>query len=156
MCQRARWRAFGILLALLTVGSTRGESLCLRVIANDGPAAHFAIALGDKLVVRFNHSLYGSTVEEEFRLAATGFRSSQLRYGEPRLVEFYGHDSSRQENGLWIVDPPGVDIQSLDVHASSDAAIQISLGDRVLLRGDSTTHLRARLFVSACPVEKDG
>jgi hypothetical protein len=156
MCQRARWRALGILLALLTVGSARGESLCLGVTTNDGPAAHFTVAPGDKLVVRFAHSLYGSTVEEEFRVAATGFRSSQLRYGEPRLVEFYGHDFSRQENGLWIVDPPGVHIQFLDVHASSDAAIQVSLGDHVLLRGDSTTHLRARLFVRACPVEKNG
>jgi hypothetical protein len=55
-----------------------------------------------------------------------------------------------------VVDPPGVHIPSLAIHASPDAAIQVSLGDRVLLRGDSTTPVRARLFVSACPVEKDG
>jgi hypothetical protein len=143
-------------LVVLAMGSARGKSLCLRVESSERPAAHFEIFPKDKLAIRFSHSLYGSAVEEEFHISATGFRAGRLRYGEPRLAEFYGHESAREENGLWVVDRPSVDFDSLDVHVSSDAAIRVSFRDRVLSLGHSHADLRARLTVTVCPVKKDG
>jgi hypothetical protein len=155
MYKRARCGVLAMLFAWLTAGSARGESICLHIAANGAPPAVFLMTPGDKIAIHFSHSLYGSAVEEEFYVAARGFRANQLRYGEPRLVEFYGHESSREENGMWIVDQRAVDIEFLDLHVSFDAAIRIVFGDRVILLGDSTADMRTRLFVGVCPVEKD-
>jgi hypothetical protein len=144
-----------MLFAWLAAGSAEGERICLHVATDGAPAAFFETAPGDKIAVQFSHSLYGSAVEEEFYVTATGFRTRQLRYGEPRLVEFYGHDSSHEENGMWVVDPRAIDSKFLDLHVSFDAAMRIVFGDRVLLLGDSRADRRARLFVGVCPVEKD-
>lgn len=81
----------------------------------------------DQFIVRFKHSIYGSTVEEIFTVREQGLELTQLRYSEARLVEFYGHERARKENGLWIVAPDPVHLPALNLGVSQDARMNLSL-----------------------------
>ena len=107
--------------------------------------------------VSFNHSLYGSRVEEVFHLLPLGFQLAELRYGERRLVEFYGHESARYENRLWIVKPTPALFPSLNLRASADASMSLLFDERpdpvaLVVPADSAV----RLTIAACKDGRDG
>jgi hypothetical protein len=64
-------------------------------------------------------------VEEVFSLRPGGFQLTQLRYGEARLVEFYGHESASLENDLWVVAPAPIFMSSLNLKSSSNSAMSV-------------------------------
>lgn len=112
---------------LLTPVSTSAGLLCLRLessgrILNSVPAEP-----GNQFRLGFIHSLYGSKVEEVFTIREQGLELVRLRYAEPRLVEFYGHDQARYEDGLWVVTPPPAVFPALDVRVSPGASMDLFL-----------------------------
>lgn len=74
----------------------------------------------------FRHSLYGSVVQEEFRVGKAGFQLTRLYYSEERLVEFYGYQVAQRERGWWVVRPELRKFPFLDLRVSADSAMQIS------------------------------
>ena len=88
------------------------------------------LAVHDEARLAFRHSIYGSQVEEHFRVAENGFELVRLRYAEERLVEFYGHESARSENGWWVVDGDRRRFSSLVVRGSPESRISLSVGRR--------------------------
>ena len=54
--------------------------------------AIYPIVVGDPFHLSFRHSIYGTEVQEQFRITSGGFRADKLRYAELRLAEFYGHE----------------------------------------------------------------
>lgn len=86
-----------------------------------------SVAIGDELRLFFKHSIYGSDVEEIFAVRQEGLELIQLRYGEARLVDFYGYEQARREDGVWIVTPEPRMIRSLNLHVSDHAALKLVL-----------------------------
>jgi hypothetical protein len=76
---------------------------------------------GGKVRLSFQHSIYGSRVEEVFHLRSDGFQLSELRYAEPRLIEFYGHETAHVENSMWVVKPRPLLMPSLNLQTGSAA-----------------------------------
>src|SRR4030095_7942625 len=114
-------------------------------------------ALGGEFLLSFQHSVYGSRVEEAFRLRSDGFQLIELRYSERRLVEFYGHESADYRNAMWVVKPKPALISSLHLSASSDASLSLSFTGhgapaQLSIPGDSTF----RLAPAACKDTRDG
>jgi hypothetical protein len=143
--------AAGPLLIALLSSAANAQTLCVTLQAGDKTAT-YAVSSGDKLSIAFSHSIYGSRVEEQFRIGATGFKSTQVRYSELRLAEFYGHESAKNENGWWVADNPGRHFPSLDLRVSQQSFMRIAVGDRVISLGDKNTFGdHARVSVSACP-----
>lgn len=85
-------------------------------------------ALGDEVRLHFRHSLYGSQVEEHFRVAKDGFQSVRLRYAERRLVEFYGHEAARREEGWWVVEGDRRELSLLRLRVSPESGVELSVG----------------------------
>jgi len=142
--------AFWLLIAALPIFVAGAETVCLTVDAGERKAT-FEVAVGDKLALAFTHSIYGTQVEEHFRIGASAFQPVQLRYAEQRLVEFYGHESARLEDGWWVVDESGVDLAALDLRASQDASMRVVFRDhQISLGGKSSAGGHARLSVSVC------
>jgi hypothetical protein len=83
------------------------------------------VNLGGMLRLSFRHSIYGSQVEEVFSLRPGGFQLTQLRYGEARLVEFYGHESASRDNNAWVVTPAPIHLSRLDLKSSSNGAMSV-------------------------------
>ena len=102
--------------------------VCVRLEKDGTLWQRMDAAPGEVVRLSFQHSLYASRVEEIFQVMPTGFRLIELRYAEPHLAEFYGHDSARYENGLWIVKPTRALFASLNLRVSSDATILLSFG----------------------------
>lgn len=93
-----------------------------------GPLVTIDVARGDEACLAFRHSIYGSWVEETFRVAADGLRLARLRYAEPRLVEFYGHEAARRDGAWWVVDGDGRLHPTLTVRATAESCMQLSAG----------------------------
>ena len=66
---------------------------------------NYPVAAGDLLKIAFTHSIYGSQVEERFQINAASFASVDVRYSEPRLVEFYGFESATRAGDWWVTRP---------------------------------------------------
>lgn len=98
------------------------------VVRAEGPLARLPAAAGDEARLGFRHSIHGSWVEEVFRVVAGGLRLAQLRYAEPRLVEFYGHESARREGAWLVVEADGRLHESLTVRVSRASAMQLTVG----------------------------
>lgn len=98
------------------------------VVTADGVLARLAATAGDEARLGFRHSIYGSRVEEVFRVVAGGLRLARLRYAEPRLVEFYGHESARQEGAWLVVEADGRLHRSLAMRVSRASAMQLTVG----------------------------
>lgn len=137
-----------LLLALLGIpSSTRAGQYCV-LLKSDGQISNHITATPDsELRLSFNHSLYGSAVEEIFQVQADGFRLIQLRYSESRLVDFYGHESAQFTRGSWIVTPQPRMFPALDLRASQDASITTAVispveQNRFVLRNVKVLHLR--------------
>lgn len=142
---------FWLLIAALPISVAGAETVCLTVARGERKAT-FEVAVGDKIALAFTHSIYGTQVEEHFRIGARVFQPTLLRYAELRLVEFYGHESARWEDGWWVVEESGAELAALDLRASQDAAMQVVFRDQQISLGrNSSSGGQARLSVSACP-----
>jgi hypothetical protein len=134
----------------------RAQPVCLNV-QTTGASTHHPIALGDELYLNFPHSIYGSRVEEHFSVTSKGFQLLELRYAEPRLVEFYGHEWAASEDGWWVVRKGGPVLTILDLHVSPDSWIVVIFGaEKLTLKPDLLSDGRARLALSACPRSNHG
>lgn len=114
-----------IVVALLAT-PTRAQPLCVEMEAESGPLTTVPVSLGNEFSLSFRHSLYGSLVEEHFRITTKGLQTFKLRYGEPRLLEFYGHESGRLDNGWWIVEGNRGEVQTLVFRFSPESLAKIN------------------------------
>ena len=133
-------------LAILLLSVREATAVCLNLETSDQTVTHSDVA-GAELRVTFSHSIYGSEVQEEFRIIPTGFEPAKLRYAELRLVEFYGHESARREGSWWVVQQTGRAFPLLDFQVSRDSWVRIGFGNRAVTISDGS----ARLSVGACP-----
>ena len=148
--------AFRLLLALALGSPAAAQRVCLTV-DTEQQRITYPIVVGEALHLSFRHSIYGSEVEEQFQVVPGGFRANKLRYAEPRLVEFYGHESATKEDGWWIVPNPGREFPTLDLRVSREASIRITFSDQTIsLQNDTALDGRLRLSVNACSGEKHG
>jgi hypothetical protein len=141
-----------LLLLLATLAPSGADAgFCLHVEARDGPVAALPVTDGEEVRLAFRHSLYGSPVEEAFRVTAEGLRLVRLRYGEERLVEFYGHEAARREGDWWIVETEGPARGTLVLRASPESQVRITVGRRRVPLGEGEEPgRRVRLAVAAC------
>jgi hypothetical protein len=112
---------------LLAVRPALGESafLCVQLANDAALQSSVPVRLGNTMRLSFRHSIYGSQVEEHFKVRHSGFELFELRYGEARLIEFYGHENSRHENGVVIVAPAPALLSVIHLHPSDDAAMSL-------------------------------
>jgi hypothetical protein len=147
---------FAPFFACLLVTAAAAQPVCLNVQTKRG-SAHYPIGVGDELYLTFPHSIYGSQVEEHFSVTPEGFQLLELRYAEPRLVEFYGHESAANEDSRWVVRKLGPVLTILDLHVSPDSWIRVRFGAEKLTLTDNTlSDGRARMVLSACPRSNHG
>ena len=111
--------------ALLLPAIGNAQPLCVRVLNDNGIEHSVPIRLGNTLRLSFRHSIYASRVEEVFALRHDGFQLIQLRYAEARLVDFYGYENAKHENGLWVVTPTPTLLPSLNLILSADASMSL-------------------------------
>jgi hypothetical protein len=147
---------FFLLFECLLFTAAEARPVCLNV-QTTGTIAHHPIAIGDELYLSFPHSIYGSQVEEHFRVTAQGFQLVELRYADPRLVEFYGHDWAANEDGRWVVRKRGSLLAILDLHVSPDSWVAVMFGaEKLMVTHNPLSDGRARLGLSACPRSHHG
>jgi hypothetical protein len=101
------------------------QSLCVQLMSDCGIAQSVPVRLGSTLHLSFRHSIYGSQIEEVFALRRAGLELIQLRYGEARLVDFYGYENAEHKNGLWVVTPTPTLLPSLNLMLSADASMSL-------------------------------
>jgi hypothetical protein len=123
--------ALWLLVATLLIPSAGAETVCLTLDGGESKRT-FEVAVGDKLSLTFTHSIFGAQVEEHFRIGTTTFQPSELRYAEPRLVEFYGHESARHEAGWWVVRPKPAILPSLNLNLSNDASMSLFFDQAII------------------------
>jgi hypothetical protein len=149
--------AFSLLALLATPLPASAGHHCVLVKSGEEIFKPIAAAPDTEVRLSFNHSLYGSAVDEVFQVQADGFHLIQLRYGEHRLVDFYGHESAKFERGAWIVTPQQRIFPALDLRASPDASMTIAL---VSLRDQKRFVLRnveaLRIGVVSCNGTRHG
>jgi hypothetical protein len=144
--------AFGWFLAT----AAGAEPVCLTV-HNTGATTRYPISIGDKLNLTFAHSIYGSQVEEQFRITSHGFQLIELHYAEARLVEFYGHEWAANEHGRWVVRKLGPVSGSLELHVSPGSSIGVMFGaEKLMVKHNALSGGRARLALSACRKSNHG
>jgi hypothetical protein len=132
-------------VAALARAGAGSETLCVTV--NTAAATrHYPAIAGDLLQIAFTHSIYGSRVEERFRITSTTFETVDARYSEPRLVDFYGFESASRDGAWWVAHPDRRAFQSLVLHASRDSHIRINFGEHALSLNDGA----ARVSLSSC------
>jgi hypothetical protein len=149
-------RFFSLFFGCFLVTGVGTEPICLNVQRAE-TTAHHPIGVGDKLHITFAHSIYGSQVEEHFRLTSQGFQLIELRYADPRLVEFYGHESAANEDGWLVVRKLGPVLTILDLHVSPGSSMGVVFGaEKLTVKHDRLSDGRARLVLSACPGSPDG
>jgi hypothetical protein len=156
-CRLRRITGFSFLLFGSLLATAAGaEPVCLNV-QKTAAIARYPVSIGDKFHITFRHSIYGSQVEERFRVTSQGFQLTELRYAEPRLVEFYGHERAAKEDGRWVVQKLGTVLSSLDLHVSPGASIGVVIGaEKPALEHNTLSDGRARLTLSACPRSNHG
>jgi len=120
----------GALLVSLLPANGGAQSLCVQLSSDTGAQGSVPVSLGSTLHLSFRHSIYGSQVEEVFVLRRDGFQLTQLRYGEARLVDFYGYENARYEDGAWVITPAPVLLSSLNLNLSSDASMSLHFDRR--------------------------
>ena len=132
-------------------------SLCLEIKDIEARSKLLPVAAGNQLRLQFKHSIYGSAVDEILVVRAHGFELTELRYGEARLVEFYGHAQARRENDAWVVRPEQVIFPVLNLRVSDAAEMKLSVHTPAKL---VTLHLPAgsalRVGVFSCKQRANG
>lgn len=147
---------FFLFFACLLVTVAGAQPVCLNLQTARTTAYH-SIAVGERLSLVFPHSIYGSRVQEQFRVTPKGFQLLELRYAEPRLVEFYGQESAANEEGGWVVRKRAPQLEILDLHVSPDSWIDVIFGtEKLTVKHDSLSDGRARLTLRACPRSNHG
>ena len=121
-------RAALILTIVLLANPAAAGLNCLKMEGPLKQAMTMPASVGEELRLSFRHSIYGSQVEEQFRITEDGLETTELRYSEARLVEFYGYDAARFERGWWIVEGKHRIIPFLDLRVSPESLLQIFLG----------------------------
>jgi hypothetical protein len=137
---------FLCLLFALPGASLQARSICLSVQTAQ-TTSNYPVRNGDELRLTFRHSIYGSAVEEQFRLTERGLQPVEFRYGEARLVEFYGYDSAIRVLGRWIVRKPGAVLRTVDVQSASPILVTFR-GHELTLA--TRRHAKTRLAITAC------
>ncbi|MBI4737526.1 MAG: DUF1850 domain-containing protein [candidate division NC10 bacterium] len=149
--------AMGLLAPPLPAGAR-----CLTLEAEGGPVASTRVEDGDEVRLRFLHSLWGSPVEEDFRITGEGLELVRLRYAERRLVEFYGHEAARRDGDWWVVEGDRRHFRALTLRANRESRMQLSVGaEKIPLWTLAASAGPIRLTVIACgdgtsPGEADG
>ena len=115
----------GALCALLLPAISNAQPLCVQLMNDSGIERSVPVRLGSTLHLSFRHSIYGSQVEEVFSLRRDGLQLTQLRYAEARLVDFYGYENAKNENGLWVVTPTPTLLPALNIILSADASMSL-------------------------------
>ena len=148
--------ALAAFVAMIPAGATTAL-LCVQVERNGLAWRIIPGRLGDEARLSFQHSIYGSRVEEVFHLGPDAFHLTALRYSEPRLVEFYGYDSANYENGAWVVRPRSSAISSLNLRTTSAAPMSL-----VLEQEQRSIHIAMpvdtvlRLTIASCKDAQNG
>lgn len=150
-----RLLVFAVVAAALLPLRARAASLCIAVEKNGSFWRQIRTSPGSEVRLLFQHSIYGSRVEEIFRLRPNGFQLSELRYAEHRLVDFYGHERARFENSMWVVKPQPALVPSLNLQTSSGAWLAFD-HETTPSRLTVPTDGPLRLTVSACKDASDG
>jgi hypothetical protein len=99
------------------------------VLATSQSELRFSVDPQEKMRLRFNHSIYGSAVEEEFAINAGGFETRRLRYEEPRLAEYYGHEHTVRCHEWWIVNVRRQTISEIILRVTPQSQMHLSVGD---------------------------
>ena len=86
------------------------------------------IAVGGEVHLSLRHSVYGSQVEEHFRLSREGLQLVRLRYAELRLVEFFGHEVARRDGDWWVVEGDRPNIPILTLRVSPESRMRLAVG----------------------------
>ena len=147
---------FALFFACLLITAPAAQPVCLNVQTKSA-SAHYPIAIGDELYLTFPHSIYGSQVEEHFRVTSEGFQLTELRYADSRLVEFYGHEWAANEDGWWVVRQLRPVLSILDLRVSPDSWIAVVFGaEKLTVKHNPLFDGRARLGLSACPRSNHG
>jgi hypothetical protein len=149
-----------VIAAILLLGTASREAppveagtICLK-LEGEPRTALLPVSSGGVLRLNFFHSIYGSSVEERFRVTPEGFQPADLRYSDLRAAEYYGHGSARFEEDRWIVDSPARDLPALVLRVSDESFIRVSLSDRTwLIQKDAALGSHVRLSVTQCPKE---
>ena len=133
------------LLAMIPAGATT-TSFCVQIEKNGLPWRSIPARAGSEARFSFQHSIYGTRVEEVFRLAPDAFQPIELRYAERRLAEFYGHEAAHFEKGAWVVRPRAAAVSSLALRTSSAAQMSLVLEQeqrsiRIAIPADSVLQL---------------
>ena len=142
-------------LATLLPAGVSATSLCVHVEKDGFLWRSLPAILGSEARLNFFHSIYGSGVEEVFRLHPDGFHLIELRYAERRLVEFYGYEEADYKNGMWVVKPRPAAISSLSLRTRSQVSVlfdQQTTPIPLTMPADSAL----RLTVGACKDASDG
>ena len=150
-----RLLVFAVVAAALLPLRASAASLCVAVAKNGSPWRQVRTSPGHEVRLGFHHSIYGSRVEEVFYLRSDGFQLSEVRYAEPRLVDFYGHERARFENSMWVVKPHPVLITSLNLQTNSVAWLVFdpqTAPSQLIVPTDAAL----RLSVGACKDASDG
>jgi len=127
--------ALVVLLPLARAGSV--GALCIDV-STAVTARSYRVTAGEILTIAFTHSIYGSRVEERFQIKPASFETVDVRYSEPRLLEFYGFESATRDCEWWVAHPARRAFAALALRASRDADLRISFGDHaVSLKDDA-------------------
>ena len=138
-------------------GRSQSPPLCVQWENDNGARGSVIARLGSAMRLSFRHSIYNSQVEELFALRRDGFQLLELRYGEARLVDYYGHEHGRFDNGIWVVNPDRTPITQLNLRASRDAALSVrfapsSSDPQIVVHPNSAL----RLTVEQCDSRADG
>ena len=130
---------------------------CVELVSDAGVPRSVPVRLKSTLRLSFRHSIYDSQVEELLTVHRNGFELTQLRYSEARLVDFYGYENAKHENGVWIVVPVPVLFPSLSLNSSADASMSLRLEQQpdwvqpIIQPGSALS-----LTVAACKDASDG
>ena len=144
-------------LATLLPARADGSLFCVQAEKNGTVWRRIEAAPGSEVRLSFQHSLYGSRVEEIFHILSNGFQLAELRYSEQRLVEFYGHENANFEESVWVVRAPPARFLALNLRVSSDASMSV-LFDKPPQRQQLTVpaDTALRLTVAACKDTHNG
>lgn len=146
-----------ILASLWLAGMPDNERLCLKMEGELKQVSTLFVRIGEETHLRFRHSIYGSEVEEQFRIARGGLQLFRLRYAEARLAEFYGHDNARFEQGWWVVKRDYPMIPTLHLRVSPESSLSLSLGSaRIPLSELAIPDGLVRVRVIPCEKGNDG
>ena len=138
-------RLAAVVLLALSGAPASAEELCVTV-ESAAQTPTYAVADGDILEIAFTHSIYGSQVEERFQFNGASFESLDVRYSEPRLVDFYGYESATRAGDWWVVRPAARHHRTLILRASQDSPIRVRFRNHTFLLKDGV----ARISVGVC------